>query len=407
MQRDTALTFGDIHGSAEALLARVQEIEEIALVKYPLRRVPLRIRLLEIPVDQTAEGIVNLKLTELAKPRPDQRWVSVSYCWTHSESSHGRSIPDYQITAPPRAGESEWRTRKPACPLMVFHRAVQFAQAHDCRYIWIDQECINQDDPTDIENHLQIMHRVYSTSRYTIAILSCKIPNRPLLDALIAFLTSRAEEKSNQTFFAESAQRVLRYITDDRWFHRAWTYQERHCADCLEFLIPFDTSLTVPSSASLAVVGSDLCVSNTDFWRSIGVFGAGINFDIHSHATSGGLITDHRWHRYSTFFEVIGWGGRGLGKNIFDFLEACDISILADKLAIYGNIYNLEFRFRTTRLRESDQSYSTCLLALYFASAWPDREERMEAYRVEGEELLGMTIGDFLPQEWGMLPKAR
>ncbi|KAH6843754.1 hypothetical protein B0T12DRAFT_421015 [Alternaria alternata] len=38
-------------------------------------------------------------------------------------------------------------------------------------HIWIDQECKHQDDPLDVERHLQVMHRIYSNSKVTIAVL--------------------------------------------------------------------------------------------------------------------------------------------------------------------------------------------------------------------------------------------
>lgn len=388
MQLDTSLTFGDIHGGNDGLLASVEEIENLALVEEPERREPLRIRLLEIPNYQVNDEVFLLRLCPLTKPQREQRWISVSYCWAHLEPSGHRTIPDYRILVQSNPPKEKSTFRNPSCPVMVLHRAVCFARARNCRYIWIDQECIVQDDPTDIENHLQVMHRIYSGSMITVAVLSCKITDQSSLDALIAFLISPVDEKKLR---ADGARRILQYITDDRWFRRAWTYQERHCADCLEFLIPIAPGLNIVEHTWLKIVDTDLCVGNLVFWRSIGVLGAGIAF------ATGDTITDPTWRKYSSYFEVMGWDSKGFGKNVFEFLEACDISILSDKLAIYGNICGLNNKLKTTLLRNSRYSYSTCLLALCFASQWQIRAERQVAYKEASQGLLDMTIGEFLP----------
>ncbi|CAN9209379.1 unnamed protein product [Alternaria alternata] len=44
---------------------------------------------------------------------------------------------------------------------MVFHRAWYFARARGIPYVWIDQECIYQDNTEDKERHLQIMDKIY------------------------------------------------------------------------------------------------------------------------------------------------------------------------------------------------------------------------------------------------------
>lgn len=64
---------------------------------------------------------------------------------------------------------------------VVFHRAMRYARAKGYDHVWIDQECIYQNDSADVERHLQILHRIYRASKVMIAVLS-----HPLCDAAIA-----------------------------------------------------------------------------------------------------------------------------------------------------------------------------------------------------------------------------
>ncbi|KAF1978211.1 hypothetical protein BU23DRAFT_654685 [Bimuria novae-zelandiae CBS 107.79] len=179
MRKDTALTFGDIHGSVEALLESVEEIEKLALVEVEEK--PLRTRFLKIPHEQPENDIFTLELIDLIEPGSDLEWVSVSYCWAQPEPQECQRIPEYQILY----GGSNKQSRYPKYPIMVLHRAIRFAQSRNCQYVWIDQECINQSEPSDIEHHLQIMHRIYAESRWTVGVLSCEIPTQRLLDSLL------------------------------------------------------------------------------------------------------------------------------------------------------------------------------------------------------------------------------
>lgn len=52
---------------------------------------------------------------------------------------------------------------------------MRYAREKDWPHVWIDQECIYQDIPSNVERHLQVMHRVYSESRWTAAILSTSL----------------------------------------------------------------------------------------------------------------------------------------------------------------------------------------------------------------------------------------
>lgn len=113
---------------------------------------------------------------------PGQEYVSVSYTWTHSQvidaSTH---IPDYRIKdqATPDAP-----SRSINCPTMVFHRAWCFVRARKIPYIWIDQECIYQENAEDKQRHLQVMDKIYKKSKWTVAVLSTEIPDT-MLSALV------------------------------------------------------------------------------------------------------------------------------------------------------------------------------------------------------------------------------
>jgi hypothetical protein len=180
MQRDAHLTFGKIYESREALLEDIERVIDIALVDAN-NDAPLRLRFItplncsedwyadeNTPYFDESTKHCDYRLTRLEEHTPGLDYVTVSYCWKHSQSLTGlQELPEYRIHDSIKSSElpSLDGSRHVNCPKIVFNQAIQFARQRRCPYIRIDQECIDQKDPADIKQHLQVMHRIYSKSR--------------------------------------------------------------------------------------------------------------------------------------------------------------------------------------------------------------------------------------------------
>lgn len=86
MQKDTHLTFREIHGSPEAVLTSIREIQEIALYrKQPDQSLSLRFLSLaaeNLPDHQQQPEIIYLRLSPLI-PIPGP-YLTISYTWQRS-----------------------------------------------------------------------------------------------------------------------------------------------------------------------------------------------------------------------------------------------------------------------------------------------------------------------------------
>ncbi|OAP61265.1 hypothetical protein AYL99_03466 [Fonsecaea erecta] len=157
---------------------------------------------------------------------------------------------------------------------VVWDRVSNFAAYIDCPNFWIDQECINQDDENEKEIAIQSMHLVYRHSDNPVALLTTRISDPEELDLLAELLRgsfvddddnddedTRPDLRLNPDML-ESAGDVLGLldsITSDRWWNRAWPFQEDYCAATkMTLLIP-----TIPlwRSAKGASKGCYLAVS--------------------------------------------------------------------------------------------------------------------------------------------------
>jgi hypothetical protein len=218
MQNDTGRTFEEIYGSAEALLAAIEEIERVAL-KERSDNAPVRVRLLTPYGDDSFTNA--FAITPIESLQGDEIYVAVSYAWAHEQSTAGLQIPNYLIRDLSKPDEPP---RPPRCPPPVFHRAMQYAKTKGYSYVWIDQECIYQNNDADRERHLQLMHRIYRASAVTIAVLSIPMVDPVVFEQFAEWSTvDKQPREEPQALPAGVLADWLMTMTSDRWFTRAWT----------------------------------------------------------------------------------------------------------------------------------------------------------------------------------------
>lgn len=164
-------------------------------------------------------------------------------------------------------------------PTSVIHRALIYAAAHGFRFLWIDQECINQDDLVEKAEAIQQMDAIYRQAKQTVAILTNPFIKQEHLDPIDTIGSTRGIHHTSITLtegFKQQQKRISQHlkkygtplyyldlspreglrsvnecaelIAGDPWHTRAWTLQETLVAGGpLHFLIPCHQALKRPS----------------------------------------------------------------------------------------------------------------------------------------------------------------
>ncbi|KAF7672944.1 hypothetical protein GT037_008895 [Alternaria burnsii] len=379
MERDSHRTFREIHGSKENLVSSVKDILEKALVEVVEDDAPLNLRFItpyQITTGwPTDENCSDYALTLPGELPPGQEYISVSYTWAHSqEIDASKPISDYRIKdrATPDAP-----FRSINCPTMIFHRAWCFARAHKIPYIWIDQECIYQGNAEDKQRHLQIMDKIYKRSKWTVAVLSTELPDT-MLSALALILQYSHQRLSCPNFgdwpggidirplydeFKKNAVKILSSLYSDRWFTRAWTFQERRCASACVLLAPVGNKSDAVAQLSLDWIGSDVSFS----FRHIFILMNPPNVCTQYHADNVHEVL------VESFYHGGDLSGRSANWLLFRAMERCDSLICSDRLTIFANVCSFRYKLNSTVLNDAKYSYSTCMLALIMANEVEDK----------------------------------
>ena len=178
------------------------------------------------------EGLSELQITTKDPPEMAdcKHYVAISYCWKSQEGE----TPKYLV-------QTAKGQRPNEAPSVILSRAVAFAAYHNLGLVWIDQECIEQEDREDKEQGIQSMDLVYQQASHAVALLTVRITSQAYVDALSKLV--QGEELTPSELV--DAVEALELIAADRWLERAWCFQETAAAgESLRLLIPCDLEFT-------------------------------------------------------------------------------------------------------------------------------------------------------------------
>ena len=321
-----------------------------------------------------------LRRTLISDYQFEKTYVAVSYPWEQPENEDP-AVGVYRI----ESGDGGTCTLSKVRDV-VLTRAIAYAARYDVDLIWIDKECINQDDAHEKEIAMQSMDLVYSFSNFPLGLHSTQIELAKQLDLLIRLLRRKFVKISHRRQYrtlapridVETASRVvelLQHITSDPWWDRAWIYQEEYRSSVkMRLLIPHAPSLRkehaekelgdMPNelqivSARFHSVTTEFCLAYLSEAEKQRLDDANKCRTILTKAGKYNIL-----HRYSQK-DADGKIRKAMSPTIFTDIGHRKITVPSDVLAIAANCCDYSVRLSTKSLNTTDYSLSLCILALY------------------------------------------
>ena len=299
-----------------------------------------------------------LRLTRPAKAGNCRHYIAVSYCWQHGSGKNKAALNPYYIFD----GKN---TRLNKAPHEILARAISFAlTAIGHHLIWIDQECIDQDDRNDKEFGIQSMDQVYHRASLSLGLLNTIIETQLEMDALVT-LYERRSFGTKEEMLAGVA--LMHRLSQDRWYNRSWIFQESSLSLNLILLIRHAPSVRNPLGQGIL---GEVKISFTELHRCATT----ISKILHN-PTRRPLLDELRqieeieWWAASSFPEIKtpGFSTKRFACSAAETLHHLEFrknSRTADRLAIIANLCHYHTRLDTTILNAKETSFSICLLAL-------------------------------------------
>ena len=286
-------------------------------------------------------------------------YMAVSYCWNSHAGMASKGEP---FTVQDGSLQRDLK-----CPPAVLARVIRFAAARGCKYIWIDQESIDQDDEEDKQVGIRAMDLVFQCAQTSVAVLELRLREQRHIDALHTLMNFPPRPVGHQTMidFVET----LEMISSDPWLTRAWTLQEATSATrSMSMILRYASHLTVPSS-----LGSDgdLAIDMSTFTLLLAGavplhFGDLQNIDA--------ALSDRGYRFIGWWFDrnLMNWTiGRDIhtrpvcnGAKALWLLKSRVNSIVSDRLGILANLCGYDIRLDATKIERRGHGSSLAALVL-------------------------------------------
>lgn len=306
-----------------------------------------------------------LMVTDPADLAECTHYLAVSYCCSSSAEAEYRG-PPYFVRRKGIVGV-------PACPSDLLRRVINFARECGLDYLWVDQECIEQDDPDDKDVGIQAMDLVYQMAEQSVAVLEVQINEQRHLDALGLLQVCDGEEDLAPAELQDMIE-ALEIILSDHWFERTWCLQEStSAARKMALLIRRAPSLQLPDSLrgrtqTQTEFELDLSALQEQIpaWFACQVDLIGETGNHVLHARGSAILA--AWS--SLLVPDVGPSDDRGGRPVCDASEALwhmsrrSNSITSDRLAIFANLCEYDVRLDNRALDELGYGFSICAIVL-------------------------------------------
>lgn len=324
------------------------------------------LRCLSVP----REGHNSIRLVRMPGTWTDtsRDYVALSYS-RHTMAGEDMDCGYYKIQ-PPRQPSRDSKIRN-----VVLSRAMRYARHVDCRYIWVDQECIK---PKDTQRAMNSMDVVYARCRYPVGLLATMLDDlddikllRGLLQGKFAFevgnrLELRIDCRDGKVV---RLMALLQRLSQDPWWNRAWIFQEDYLGGPrMMLLIPYHRRLIpkVHEDHRLSAIEDDICMNASEFRRRTTMFLLALKAKSPRQHEAECQNLLGVFGKYNVLYRhEPSAAGRAMSSKIFADLSKRSIKYPNDFLPIAANACDYKLRPKSNQPAASGLSVVLRGLALY------------------------------------------
>lgn len=290
-----------------------------------------------------------LRLTSFKEMVDCLHYVAVSYCWSSVRAESGPWRDKcFEIVTP-------YGCRPNRAPYQLIKRAIDYAAYRRLPFIWIDQECIEQDDEVEKTAIVDEMDRIYRKAERVIAVTTVTTEDPECWRALTGL---SAMGIAGAPIHADVSVQLGEQLAADPWFHRAWTWQENmRAARVLDILIPLPKWINQFHRRNRPRLLGDSIITSQQELDTLVTWTRDLEKDARDALLSGlaeykkkdnGPYDDLSRHRLSSFDAVRSLAGK-------------DLTVHSDRLDIIANIASYAVRLNHPAAQKQRLNVGTCV----------------------------------------------
>jgi hypothetical protein len=257
----------------------------------------------------------------------------------------------------------------------ILYRILRYARHKNVCRLWIDQECSPEKDSSEKQTTMYSMDVLYRRSKHPIGLLAVILETQDevnFLQTLMVGDTVIRECKDDYPRLAcpvESCAMgvfdVLVRLHTDRWWTRAWIFQEEYLSSTsMQILIRHKQGIA-PSGTSGSVEG-EVCLNAVEFCTHATLFLLAFKREAGHKFAKKCTKMLKRFGRYDLqhLFQHDA-KMRAMSPRIFAAMQRRQVKWCFDLLPIVANSCNYAIRFVSREMMDSGHDLKLCLLTMY------------------------------------------
>jgi hypothetical protein len=301
----------------------------------------------------------------------ERDFIAVSYASKHTPGLECGRNRGYTVV---EAGGQSYR--KSIVRDEVLTRILRYARHNGIRRLWIDRECSPlEDDSEEKQITMDSMDLLYRKSRHPIGLLAVILKTQREVNYLQTLMMGGATARDSEDEYPRLAYPttsrvslgifdVLAYLHTDRWWTRAWTFQEEYLSSTsMRILIRREPGLV--ARHQFGSVQGELCLNVAQFRTQATLFLLAFKWEANRKSFKKCATMLKMYGRYDVQYRFQQDAKRkAMSPRIFADMQRRNVERPFDRLPIIANSCNYATRFASWEMSGSGHELELCLLTM-------------------------------------------
>ena len=300
----------------------------------------------------------------------DGGFIAVSYSFEHTPELECYRNGRYIIIGP--SGEF---VRRSKVRDVILCRILRYAKHKDLCRFWIDKECSPTEESTEKQTTMDSMDLLYRTSRHPIGLLAVILETQIEVNHLQSLMLGHAivrgsEDGYPRLRFSTTSNEslgifdVLVHLHTDRWWTRAWIFQEEYLSSTrMQILIRREPG--VVTMHQFGSVQGEICLNAVEFRTQATLFLFAFKWEAHRNFAKKCATMLKTFGRYNIQYRFQHDAkNKAMSPRIFADMQRRNVGREFDRLPIVANSCNYAIRFRSLKMYKTNHDLRLCLLTM-------------------------------------------
>jgi hypothetical protein len=297
-------------------------------------------------------------------------FIAVSYSFEHTPGLECDRNGRYIIIGP-----SGGYVRRSKVRDLILYRILRYAKHKNVCRFWIDKECSPTEESSEKQTTMDSMDLLYRTSRHPIGLLAVILETQTEVNHLQSLMLGHAIVRGSEDEYPRLKYSttsnvslgifdVLVHLHTDRWWTRAWIFQEEYLSSThMQILIRREPGLV--ARRRFGSVQGEICLNAVEFRTQATLFLLAFKWEAHRNFARKCATMLKTFGRYNIqYCFQNGAQKKAMSPRIFADMQRRNVGREFDRLPIIANSCNYAIRFRSQKMYKTNHDLRLCLLTM-------------------------------------------